>query len=69
MDEYRRLSDKIILAHEQACEEGKAAAAALLLQALEVDLSSIGGAKEEHREAMEMLEAAFDRHEKLMSNQ
>jgi len=51
-----------------ACEEGKVDAANLLLQALEIDLSAIGDVKGEHREATEMLEAAFDLHEKLTSS-
>jgi hypothetical protein len=58
----RRLSDKIIAAHRQACDEDKMDVADMLLQALEVDLSSIGGAKSESRESIEMLEEAFIRH-------
>ena len=68
MENYRRLSDKIILAHEQACQEGKPEVASFLLQDLEFDLSAIGGINDEHREETEMLEAAFERHEKLMAN-
>ncbi len=58
----RRLSDKIIAAHAQACEEDKMDVADVLLQALEVDLSAIGGAKSENRQSIEMLEDAFNRH-------
>ena len=68
VNKHRRLSDKIMLAHEQACSEYKIDVAALLLQALELDLSSIGGPQSENREATELLEAVFDRHEKAKSN-
>ena len=68
LNEFRRLSDKIILAHKQACDEGKQEVATLLLQALEFDLSQFGGKLSENRQATEMLEAAFALHEKLMSN-
>lgn len=60
----RRLSDKIIAAHHIACEENKLEIAKLLLEALEYDLSSIGGDKEEHRKWSEAMEAAFQLHEK-----
>ena len=65
MNEYRRLSDKINLAHKQACDEDMQEVATLLLQALEFDLSQIGGSAAEHRQATEMLEEAFAQHEKL----
>ena len=67
MNEFRRLSDKIILAHKQACDEGKQEVGTLLLQALEFDLSQIGGPTSENREATEMLEEAFAKHDKLIS--
>ncbi|MBT4890488.1 MAG: hypothetical protein HON65_13140 [Rhodospirillales bacterium] len=62
MTEQRRLSDKIIAAHKQACEENKLDVANMLLQALEMDISAIGGNKEDHRIATEMMEKAFERH-------
>ncbi len=65
MTEMRRLSDKIIAAHSQACTEDKQDVATLLLQALELDISGIGGKNKEHREATEMLEQAFILHEKF----
>jgi len=59
----RRLSDKIIEAHQLALAAGKLDVAELLLNALQVDLSAIGGDQVvEHREATEALEAAFARH-------
>ncbi len=60
----RRLSDKIMLAHAQACNEGNKEVADLLLKALEVDLSAIGGKNKENRQSTEMLEAAFELHDK-----
>lgn len=60
----RRLSDKIIAAHQIACEEHKHEIASLLLEALEIDLSSIGGDQEEHRVWSELMEGAFALHEK-----
>ena len=68
MTEHRRLSDKIIAAHRQACEEKKQDVANMLLQALEMDISAIGGDKEEHRQATEMMEKAFVRHDILTSD-
>ena len=59
----RRLSDKIFDAHAKSLEEGRMDVADLLLQALEMELSAIGGQKSESRETMEELEEAFVRHE------
>jgi hypothetical protein len=39
----RRLSDKILAAFDQACEQGELAAAELLLKALEASLTRTGG--------------------------
>lgn len=63
MDLQRRLSDKIIAAHKLACEGKHHHIASLLLEALEVDLSAIGGDKEENRQRTEAIEDAFDLHE------
>ena len=68
MEERRRLSDKIFDAHEQACSDGNLEIAEILLRALEVDLSAIGGSQQENRQSTELLEAAFARHEKLRSS-
>ncbi len=65
-DRHRRLSDKIILAHQQACLEGKMDVAEILLRALEVDLSAIGGKRLECRKEMEPVEDVFERHMKAM---
>ncbi|MCW9035165.1 MAG: hypothetical protein OQJ97_13165 [Rhodospirillales bacterium] len=62
MDKMRRLSDKILYAHRQACTENRPDIARLLLEALELDLSQVGGDMEEHREDMTTLEAAFELH-------
>ncbi|HEB78960.1 MAG TPA: hypothetical protein ENI79_00595 [Rhodospirillales bacterium] len=62
--QQRRLSDKIIAAHALACREKSLGVADLLLQALELDLSTIGGVKAESRQSTDMLEAAFEIHEK-----
>lgn len=62
MKNMRRLSDKILLAHQQACEENRGEVAKILLEALEMDLSTIGGKKPENREDMTKLEDAFERH-------
>ncbi len=64
----RRLSDKIIAAHQTACEEKQKIIANLLLEALEVDLSQIGGDKEEHRKWSEEMEGAFALHEKVFGS-
>ena len=68
MEERRRLSDKIIAAHEQACADENLEVAEILLRALEVDLSAIGGSQQENRKSTELLEEAFARHEKLRSS-
>ncbi len=62
--ESRRLSDKIIAAHQTACEENKQEIASLLLGALEIDLSAIGGDKAEQRVWSERMEGAFALHKK-----
>lgn len=64
----RRLSDKIIAAHRIACEENKLEIAKLLLEALEYDLSSIGGDQAEHRKWSDAMEDAFKLHEKTFGN-
>ncbi len=64
MEKMRRLSDKILYAHEQACNENRPEIAKLLLEALELDLSQVGGNMDENRNDMSMLEAAFERHAK-----
>lgn len=43
MSEQRRLSDKILSAFDQACEKRELDVAALLLQALELTLTRVGG--------------------------
>lgn len=62
MEPRRRLSDKIIEAHGQACAEGKLEVAEILIQALEVDLTAIGGGVGDKRQNTEMLEAAYEIH-------
>ncbi len=65
MDQRRRLSDKIIEAHAQACDEGKLDVADTLLRALEVDASAVGGRPgADNRKSTEMLEAAYQRHDR-----
>lgn len=62
----RRLSDKIIAAHKQACDENRAEVAELLLQALQVDASYVGGKVRERRGDVDDLEEAFVRHHEFM---
>lgn len=64
----RRLSDKIIAAHQTACEEKEKLIANLLLEALEVDLSKIDSAKGEHRKWSDEMESAFALHEKVFGS-
>lgn len=61
----QRLSDKIIAAHEQACQQGKPEVARHLLQALELELSSIGGPKDDERAVDDAIRAAFERQKTL----
>ncbi len=63
----KRLSDKIIAAHEQACAQGKVDVAHHLLQALEMELSAIGGASAETRDVDAAVAAAFQRQHALSS--
>ena len=69
MAEQRRLSDKIIVAHAQACDDGNLEIAELLLRALEVQLTAIGGTLIEHRKAMPELNGAYERQEKLKAGE
>ncbi|MBT6094681.1 MAG: hypothetical protein HOH04_07340 [Rhodospirillaceae bacterium] len=59
----RRLSDKIVAAHKQACEENCMDVANLLMQALELHVSTIGGESAENRTSMPEIEEAFELHE------
>lgn len=63
-EQPRRLSDKIAVAHQQACEQGKADVARHLLQALELELSAHGGTTDP-RSVDSMIEAAFTRQQRL----
>jgi len=65
-EQPRRLGDKIVRAHEQACEQGKADVARALLRALELELSGFGNAPEQ-READAEIQAAFERQQRLDS--
>jgi hypothetical protein len=70
MDQRRRLSDKIIGAHGQACDEGKIEVAEVLLRALEIDMSSIGGKPGADKcESTGPLEIAYKRHEQAKGAQ
>lgn len=60
----RRLSDAIVTAHRIACEENKKAIALLLIEALEFELTSVGGDQAERRNETASIESAFDVHEK-----
>ena len=61
--ENKRLSDAIIAAHKIACDEDKKEIALLLIEALEIDLTRMGGDKTERRKATAEIEGAFDLHE------
>jgi hypothetical protein len=62
----RRLSDKILLAFEQACDVGALECAEILLKALEMSLTTMGGAAAvERRVNMEPYIHAFERLETL----
>lgn len=60
----RRLSDAILAAHKIACGENKKQIASLLFEALELELTLIGGDHPDRRDVVDMIEAAFDLHEK-----
>ena len=55
---------RLFTAHRIACEEDKKEIAVLLIDALELDLSSIGGDRKDRRKKTDSIEAAFDIHEK-----
>jgi hypothetical protein len=63
MPQYtRRLSDKILMAFHQACEQHAVEVAGLLIQALELALTREGGpGKVDHRKDLEAVFLAFDR--------
>lgn len=60
----RRLSDAIVSAHLIACEEDKKDIALLLIEALELELTRIGGDQADRRNKTESIESAFNLHEK-----
>lgn len=59
-----RLSDAIVAAHKIACDEDKKDIALLLIEALELELTLIGGDHEDRRKKTELIESAFDLQEK-----
>lgn len=62
----RRLSDKIIIAHDLACKEGKADVAEHLIRALEADLSYGDDDEPFRREQTAYIEEAYERHTALV---
>lgn len=64
----RRLSDKVLAAFHQACDQHDVEVAALLLKVLELILTKQGGAtKTENRNDVEAIEQAFIRLEALQN--
>lgn len=63
MPQYtRRLSDKILMAFHQACEQRAIEVAGLLIQALELALTKEGGlGKVDNRKNLEAVFEAFDK--------
>lgn len=62
MSDSRRLSDKIVSAHQHACEQGKVDVARHLLHALESELSGFGGNDaDEQRDFDDAIAAAYTR--------
>ncbi len=58
----RRFSDKVLAAFHQACDQGDAEAAALLLKVLELNLTKQGGREKiENRNDVQAIEQAFER--------
>ena len=58
----RRLSDKILMAFHQACEQHAVEVAGLLIQALELALTKEGGpGKVDNRKDLEAVFQAFDK--------
>jgi len=64
----KRLSDPIVTAHRIACEEGKEDVAGLLIEALSLELTRIGGAETERRNTTTLIESAFTLHENTFGN-
>jgi len=60
----RRLSDAIVAAHLIACEEDRKEIARLLIESLELELTRIGGDQKDRRDSTELIESAFELHEK-----
>jgi len=64
MQYNRRLSDKILSAHAQACDEGRLDVAAALLRALEIEQTAIGGyMNTDKRKSAALLDEAYQRQE------
>lgn len=59
----KRLSDSIVMAHRLSCEESKEDIAALLIEALSLELTRIGGIHQDRRDQTDLIEAAFTLHE------
>ena len=63
-----RLSDHIVAAHALACEEDKKEIALLLIEALELELTRLGRDHKERRDQTDLIESAFDLHEKVFGS-
>jgi|GEM_PF-5632418 len=59
----KRLSDAIVVAHRISCEENNKQIALLLIEALELDLTHVGGILQDRRNTTGPIEAAFNLHE------
>lgn len=65
MSYRRRLSDKILNGHKQACESGNVEVAEVLLRALEQELTAIGGGRHDRRTTTAPYERAYERQQRL----
>ena len=63
MTDGRRLSDRIVSAHKLACVDNIKTISSLLLEALEIDLSMVGGKHPDRRIRAKQYEEAFDLHQ------
>ena len=64
METQRRLSDRILEAHMQACKVGRTDVAECLLRALALEITAFGGLRHDNRDNTSMLDAAFEALEK-----
>ncbi len=69
MEMMRRLSDKLVLAHAQACAQGKREIAELLIKAIELEVTQYGGGRTDRRADSGLFDRVLENHHQMLIKQ